>query len=286
MKITKIITVVNENNTYTEFIPLISAAWQKFAGIKPVIGFVTDRKQDDPSINKLRKFGDVKLLRPIDGVQSGIQAKISRMCLAASGEFTDDTCMLVDADMVPLSYDIMGVFNEAPEDCLVKWGYDHPAFAPGTPDFGKWPMDRTTAPGKIFEEIVNPNDLSYKELIKSWFGYYKYGREDVTLSFNVFSDESLLRALYEDWPRKSTNTYNLSRMTLEEEMLARRLDRSRLDHWDNLLDKLKNNKFIEVHGIRPMLKNLVFYKDILNFLGLEEQVYINCVQNYQIGGLL
>ena len=271
MKITKIITAINENNVYTEFVPLVTLAWQKLADLKPVIGFVSSRTEDDEFVQWLKQFGDIRLYKPIVGVDSGIQAKITRMCVATSDEFLEENCMLVDADMIPLSRDVIDVFEDVPPDCLVKWGYDHPAFMPGTPDYGKWPMDRTTARGKIFREIVNPRRLQYDDLIKSWFGLCVYGKEDVTLPFCDFSDESLLRALYESWKRKNTNTYNLSRLNLEESMLSKRLDRSNLCHWDNLLDKLRNNKFIEVHGIRPFKKNIHYYEEILKFFEIEKE---------------
>ena len=271
MKITKIITAINENNTYTEFIPLLSLAWQKLTNLKPTIGFISLRDEHDDFVQGLKQYGDIRLYRPVPDVDSGVQAKITRMCMAANDEFLEENCMLVDADMIPLSRDVVDVFEKIPPDHLVKWGYDHPTFMFGTPNYGKWPMDRTTAPGYIFKEIVNPCGLQYEDLIKSWFGFYRYGKEDVTLPFNSFSDESLLRALYENWKRKNTNTYNLSRLTLEENMLSRRLDRSNPRHWDNLADKLRNNEFIEVHGIRPFKKNIHYYEAILEFFEIKKE---------------
>jgi hypothetical protein len=170
-----------------------------------------------------------------------------------------------------LSRDVVDVFKEVPSGHLVKWGYDHPSFSLGTADYGKWPMDRTTAPGKIFREIINPRQLQYRELIESWFGFCVYGREDVTLPFDKFSDESLLRALYEKWEKKETNTYNLPRTRLEEKMLCRRLDRSRPQDWDGLLRNLEDNKFIEVHGVRPFKKNIHYYKEILEFFEIKKK---------------
>ena len=270
VKITKIITAINENDTYTGFIPLMSLAWQKLTQIEPVIGFVTFRNENDEFVKKIKKFGDVRLFEPIDNIDSGIQAKITRMYLASSKEFFEENCMIVDVDMIPLSKDVMGVFEEAPENHLVKWGYDHPAFNEGTPDYGKWPMDRTTASGKIFNDIINPLNLEYRELLKSWGGCKKHGKEDVTLPFNMFSDESLLRLLYENWGERETKTYCLSRLKLEDRLLCRRLDRAYPEQWVGLLGKLRENKFIEMHGARPFLEYLHLYREILEHLDLKE----------------
>jgi hypothetical protein len=38
--------------------------------------------------------------------------------------------------------------------------------------------------------------------------------------------------------------------------------------WENLEDKLKDNMFIEVHGIRPLKDNIDAYKEILTFFNL------------------
>jgi len=269
MKITKIITTINDNPTYRDFVPLVSKVWQKLFGLELIIGYVTDKSADHPTVKALESYGDIRLFSPLEGVDSGVQAKVTRLALASSEEFVDENCMIVDIDMVPLTTEILDVFEEVPENRFVKWGWDHPAFM-GTVDAGKWPMDRTTAKGSLFREIINPKGLSYKELLTSWMGLHRFGKEDIRLPFSKFSDESLLRLLYEDWEKKKTHTHFLSRLKLEDQMLCRRLDRIYPHMWENLEDKLKNKVFIELHGIRPFKEYIQYYEEILKYFALEK----------------
>lgn len=267
MKITKVITSINDNATYRDFVPLVSKVWQKLFGLELIIGYVTDKEADHPTVKALESYGDIRLFPLLEGVDSGVQAKVTRLALASSEEFVDENCMIVDIDMVPLTTEVLDVFEEVPENKLVKWGYDHPAFI-GTVDAGKWPMDRTTAKGSLFREIINPKGLDYEKLLTSWKQLRRYGRESILLPFNEFSDESLLRLLYEGWDKRYTHTHLLSRLILEDTMLCRRLDRIYPHMWENLEQKLKDNMFIEVHGIRPLKDNIDSYKEILSFFNL------------------
>ena len=99
MKIDKIITTVNENETYLNFLPLMSAAWQKIAGLKPVIGFITDRDEDDPLVQKAMEYGEVHLFEPLYGINQGVQAKVTRLFLASEDADKDENRMIVDVDM-------------------------------------------------------------------------------------------------------------------------------------------------------------------------------------------
>ena len=267
MKITKIITTINDNPTYRDFVPLVSKVWQKLFGLELIIGYVTDKSADHPTVKALESYGGIRLFSPLEGVDSGVQAKVTRLALAASEEFVDENCMIVDVDMIPLTTEVLDVFEEVPENKFVKWGFDCPTFSEPA-NRGKWPMDRTAAPGRIFKEIVNPTGMHYTQLLSSWRGLHKWGKEDISLPFGEFSDESLLRLLYEGWSDKDTHTYLLPRMLLEERMLSRRLDRIDPSSWDNLAEKLKNKLFMEVHGVRPLKDNLDNYKDILDYFKL------------------
>ena len=270
MKLTKIITSINDNPTYRDFVPLVSKVWAKLFGLELIIGYVTDKAEDHPTVKALESYGDLRLFSPLEGVDSGVQAKVTRLALASSEEFVDENCMIVDIDMVPLTREVLDVFDEVPDNKFVKWGYDHPAFI-GTVDAGKWPMDRTAAKGSLFKEIINPEGLAYEKLLSSWKHLRRYGKESILLPFNDFSDESLLRLLYEDWGKKETHTYPLSRLKLEDQMLCRRLDRAQPQMWENLEEKLKDNVFIEVHGIRPLKDNIDSYKEILNFFNITKE---------------
>lgn len=269
MKIDRLISSCNENITYLSFLAVTSKAWYKILGKKIDLAFISDRDENDQLISKMKEFVNVHVFKPVLGIDSGVQSKISRMILASDDTFRDENCMIIDIDMIPLNKSVIDVFDNSPSDHLVKWGWDHPSFSYGTPDFGKWPMDRTSASGKIFKEIVNPENLSYTDLIDSWKNFHLFGKEAVNLPFSVFSDESLLRALYEKWGNKE-KTYRIARSTIEKEMMGGRIDRSKaLDPM--IREKLKTGEYFECHGMRPFHENIRFYQEIIEFLGLSEE---------------
>jgi|TARA_B110001454_G_scaffold218290_1_gene245860 hypothetical protein len=270
MQITKIITSVNDNPTYRDFLPLVSLAWEKLFNLRLTVGYITTKNPSDPDVLNLSNHADIKVFPPISGVDAGVQAKVTRMYLASSRELANENCMIVDVDMIPLSAEVLEVFKDCPEDHLAKWGHDHPSFL-NPPNIGKWPMDRTTAKGVTFREIINPKNLNYNDLIKSWRGLHKHGKEDVSLPFGQFSDESLLRLLYEGWGKRDANTHEISRLKLEKKILSRRLDRAYPWMWNNLKEKLKQKAFIELHGIRPLHPNLNYYRCIMDYFGITEE---------------
>ena len=270
MQITKVITSINDNPTYRDFLPLASLVWKKLFNLRLTVGYVTTKEANDPEVINLSKYADIKIFPPISNIDGGVQAKVTRMYLASSAELVNENCMIVDVDMIPLSSEVLEVFKDCPEDYLAKWGYDHPVFL-NAPHIGKWPMDRTTAKGKVFREIINPQNLTYNNLIESWRGLHNYGKEDVNLPFGQFSDESLLRFLYENWVNKNTNTYKISRLKLEKKMLSRRLDRIYPQMWNNLKEKLNRKEFIELHGVRPLRPNLIYYKCVMDYFGITEK---------------
>lgn len=274
MKIQNIVTCIDQNKKYTEFVPLWSFAWKRITNANLIIGFIEENRDDD-FVKKIKKYGQVITFPKMNQVDSGIQAKITRMIIAADERQKDTNCMIVDIDMIPLNEKVLEPFKGIPDDAqLVKWGGDHPSYAKGKPDFGKWPMDRTVVENAFFKRVINPKDLNYQQIIEQWFDYNITGRESVKLPFNVFSDESLLKALIHTYETKeSIKIYDLPRMCLEKKMMSGRLDRANLTKWkkNTINEKLINKEIFEVHGVRPLIKNIGHYGPILEFFNLSEK---------------
>lgn len=267
MKPTKVITSTNENTTYTHFIPLMCTAWKKLFNITPIIAVITDKDVSDPFVQSIKKHAEVVLYKPIPGVVSGVQAKISRMVTATN--YLDDNCMVVDLDMIPLHTKVLEMFEEAPDDKFIRCGANHYLFHIG-PDDGKWPMDRTTAPGKIWKDIVNPKNLEYEDLIKSWFDIsYGRGHSSVNNPMDRFSDESLLRYLHTNW-NKPDLTYDISRSPGPTGW-SDRVDRAWEESWNFTIDDLKNGKWIDIHGFRPLQDHLSRFKVIFDYFQMSDK---------------
>ena len=275
MKIHNIITCVNESKTYTEFVPLWSIAWKKITNANLIIGIVGTKSEDIDFVEKVSKYAEVFTLPKIKQIDSGIQAKVTRMILASDERYADSNCMIVDIDMIPLNERVLQPFEEVSEEFdIARWGLDHPVYSLGKPDYGKWPMDRTVVKNKFFKNIINPNNLPYNEVIQQWVGYKRFGRESVDLPFNIFSDESLLRALIHDYQKKNViKMVDLPRISLETTLFSGRLDRTDLTKWDKryILEKLNSKEIFEIHGIRPLVDNIEYYENILSYLNLRKE---------------
>lgn len=266
MKIKKVITAINENSLYTEFLPATYKAWSRL-GVEVVVGVVAKSITDGNLVNWASKHSDaLYVFSKIDSVDSGIQAKVTRMCLACNEQ---EHTAIVDVDMIPLSAGFVNSYDEVPDDHLAKFGAEHPAFQ-REPDIGKWPMHGTAANGETFREIINPSSLSYKELILSWSGGFPEDpRSKVSNVFGSFSDESLLRCLYSRWKNKD-------RTTCIERTKAGDFDQHpdggytvygrlcRSKHHD--LEQIDVSRYFEAHGPRPFSANLEWYGKILDHL--------------------
>ena len=118
-----------------------------------VLGFITDRSENDPLVKRLKNFCDeIHLFKPYSDIHTGIQAKATRMWLAS--QYNDSICTLTDIDQYLFDFkwlkkSIKPAFDEQK---FVEIG--HNAYW-GTREEGKFPMYYTTAPSYVFKKITN-----------------------------------------------------------------------------------------------------------------------------------
>ena len=262
--IDKIISAVNHNPDYINFVPLAAKAWGKFYGKKLTLAYVRfgDEKIDEQNLNNLKEYCDgIHTFNRIEGIDYGVQSKVSRMYIASLYESSYN--LIVDIDMIPLDGYFAFLLRDADESSIVKWNYDYSVYQ--TPDtIGKWPMDKTSAYGKTFKNIINKKNLDYEDLLKSWTGFKQDARSNIFAGWNNFSDESLLRCLWDQWdnkkdykiPRSSYNNKQYQRMNHE---LVGRLDRAAL----NNLSNVDINNFFECHGPHDVINNKSNWYDFI-----------------------
>ena len=263
LKIDKIITATNANPNYLFFGSLMSKAWLKIAGIKPVVAYIKSNPDIDYLATEyLKERADVYVFDRLS-IDIGIQSKITRIFLAS--EFTETNNMIADIDMIPLDPRFLASFERAPNDHLVQFGGDHPSFQKN-PDIGKWPMHGTAACGSVFKEIVNPQGLNYQDLLSSWTGFPEDPRSNVFNPFHGFSDESLLKCLFDKWPKKEEKHTKINRTEVgdgfDPEPVYGRLCRSK--HFD--ISDVDLSKHYECHGLRPYHMNTEWYQPIEEFI--------------------
>ena len=84
--IDKIISAVNHNPDYINFVPLAAKAWGKFYGKKLTLAYVRfgDEIIDEQNLNNLKEYCDgIHTFNRIEGIDYGVQSKVSRMYLAS-----------------------------------------------------------------------------------------------------------------------------------------------------------------------------------------------------------
>ena len=190
-----VITTTNEIETYYSFLPSSYQAWKKmFPDCVYVLGFISDRDENDPFVQKVKKHCDKFYhFKRLKGVHSGTQAKTTRMYLSTL--FEKETCTIADIDYYLLnkkwfSEKIKPSMEDRKFVTVGNNGYL------GTPHAGKWQMCMTSAPSDIFKTILNYDNLDSYE---SWFDSFRKikgpidNKESVENNYNSFSDESLFR---------------------------------------------------------------------------------------------
>lgn len=257
----KIITSTNDIEKYRNFWPTMSKNWESFYGIKPTIGFITDRSEDDSLIKKMNHYGEVKLLKPIKGIPTPNQAKVARMWLASQEE--SETVMIVDIDMYILNKDVIDSWINSHKDGKITAVGANAYF--NSDAEGKFPMCYTIGDYKTFKSIINPKDLSYEQLMSSWYRNVIDNKENLQNDPTRFSDESLLRLLI-----KETNNEDLINHTHRNDFVGmqatRRLSRVSFNIDTN---KLNSGVYIDCAPERPLVINDM--KPVFNYLNIEEK---------------
>lgn len=188
----RVIVSSDDSPAFLNFWPCVATAWDKFFSVKPTLALLTSRyENDDIFLNKLRTFGDVVVVSPIDDVPIPNQAKLARFIVAS--KMDDEVCMIEDIDTVPLQSKFVTdrLAMRLPDKILAVghevYEKDHP---------GKFPISNITARGSDFKQLFNPKGLDDKALLRSFIGMRVLdNKEDVANHPSQFSDESMIRGL-------------------------------------------------------------------------------------------
>lgn len=217
------VILTSHGDLYEDFMPVVSKAWRKIFGAR--VGTTSDVC--------------------ISGIPDCNAAKVCRLLGAC--EFPEEYVMLTDVDMLPLNVEY---FNE----CASHAEPDKILFFTSElegEDAGKFPICYTMAKGSTFKKYVNPYDLPYDELVKSWdFGPM------ANPSQLPFSDESLCKFLFKDAPK----------ICLERHHQHRRLCRS---NWNPDPEKLDLHWYIDCHMPRPFHDNIDKLKPVFASIGIQ-----------------
>lgn len=277
-----IITTTNENKTYCGFVPSVYQMWKKnYPNCHFVLGVISNKDREDDYIKRLEEFSDdFYLFKNEEDVDSGVQAKVSRLYLSTL--YDQEVVTIVDVDQYIFDFEWMKIKLEPAFDRkFVSLAYE--AYI-RTPDRGKWPMPYTSAPSDIFKKIVNYNNIdNYKDWLNSLKKISKPidNKECIRNKFDKYSDESTLRYLVETHPERKS-IYDIWVKVKREDATVYNEAKKRLDrwNWDRQFNtaKLKNGYFLDCWPVRPFEKNFDKLKPLLEHMNLDlskDKIFLN-----------
>lgn len=256
--INQIILSCNEDQVYSEFWKPVSWAYKKmFPDVTVHLAFLTNRSEDDELVKEFREYGKVTLFPILPNVPEFGQAKMIRFILAS--QQGSDVCYIDDIDLFPLVKSfITDKTDKRPKDTLLCVGGEV------YKNNGCYPVSQMTAEGYLWKKFINPNDLSYPDLIDSYKGMWKFDeRENIEIVNDwdndlYFSDERLLRRLIHFNP--------IPKIEMERgytDFLASTIDRY---NWSVSQEKLDEHGYLNAHGLRPYLRHEEKYKPLLEYI--------------------
>lgn len=241
LKIDRVILSTNENPMYIEFWPLVANAWSQLIGFRPTLALVADENTHvDYSL------GDVIRIQPIPGIPTSLHAQVIRLLLPIY--FEDETCIISDIDMIPISKDyFVNSVKDIPDDHFVIYR-DH--------GYGKksrrFPMCYSAAKGKTFKEIFKiksiediPNKVIEWSKLKHGWATDEFVLCQAIYKWNLFKS-------------KCTRLHHTS-------MLPQRIDRS---DWKYDKNKLKEGYYIDAHMLRPLSTFIHEIQELAQDLGI------------------
>lgn len=118
-----------------------------------------------------------------------------------------------------------------------------------------------SAEGLVFRSMINPKNLSYFDLIRSWEGIRVHDRkENIKNPPGDFSDESLMRALIGRWDKESKLVTHIERnVDIHNEWIDR-------TWWNIDEEKLGKGKYITCNMLRPMDENLEYIEPLIEYV--------------------
>ncbi len=127
-----------------------------------------------------------------------------------------------------------------------------------------------TAEGDLWKKLINPKNLPYHELLRSWTGYFYDVREKINIEQVAtadgfkddiyFSDERLIRRLLRESPVPIINVPRGYADFLESTIDRATVD-SKTGEWK--IDMSRMDEYVNAHMARPYEK----YKEQIDMLG-------------------
>jgi hypothetical protein len=268
----KVFLSSNDNPLYIQFWPIAATAWKNY-GFDPVLSLVTDRKHKD--WKWMEEFGEVDRFNLRPELPAGNWAKVARFF--SYYKYDNLKGMVGDIDMLPLNKDYFDNLFTYDKDKLVLSSFD--AYEGmgfrGEYPYYKFPGCYMVATGKTWKNIINPQDLTEHELIKSFYNLKVYKesgtyKEGINYPYEQFSEESLIRVLVYRWDNQFKNIVKLKRPGgWSSSGAVTRIDRSK---WSFDESKLREGYYLDAHCLRPLQNFKTQINPITEYLNIPREL--------------
>lgn len=199
MKLDRIIIGVNDNHLYLQNWPLVAQLWARlFPEARITLGLLTDSLASLP-VEYMNRFGEIAVFKPVPEIPIVSQSRIIRHYIATLPGCADEIIMLNDIDLLPLQreyYEEKLSQMQSETEMLAIGGDFYRRY--GKKCAGKFPMGYATASGRVWREVMNPENRDWPEFVRQFNSICVLDRKESVL-VNDFCDESLLRALLMRW---------------------------------------------------------------------------------------
>jgi len=265
------IIVSSDDSHFKDFWPVVAKAWNKYFPDKKVcLAFVTDKDENHPTVQKLKKWGEVYLFPVQENIPTPNQAKMYRHILA--GMFENDICMIEDIDTIPLQKDFVNrILSQRKKDEILRVGSE---IYKGSKEEGKFPTSNLTAESYIFKKLINPKNLSFDELFKTWCNISHFDHKesvnntpDPTGVFGGFSDESLMRVLINRYITDFEG--KVCEIERNVNIHAYWIDRS---WWGIDINRLKSDTYVICNFLRPISQYYPYCEPIFKYIFNDDNI--------------
>ena len=252
MNIKYVLTAVNENNLYIDFIPIFIKAWESLYEIEVKIILIMN---EIPS-----KFLHVKdniiLFKPINNLSTVFQSQVIRL-LYPSLLNTNDGILITDIDMIPLNKTFF-------TNCLKTIDETNFVNIAHSTNCGleQYQMCYNIANSIIWNEIFNIN--TEDDIIIRMMEIHNR----IILENKIYwvSDQYSLYYYLNKWNKHDINFKFLDVNFTNTKLLCRNFKKYILDFSSELQNKIKHGFYTDYHMLRPYIEYKEINDKILNII--------------------
>jgi hypothetical protein len=241
MKLDCVLTAVNENKLYLDFIPIFIKTWNKlYPDVDVKIVLIAKDIPEDLILYK----NNIILFNPIEDVLTSFTSQFIRLLYPCILDYKNGV-LITDMDMLPMNSTYYTKNIVEFDNNKFIYYRDNVCF-----EYKQIAMCYNVATPKIWKDIFKVNSINdivnviketfIKNTIKEGHGNTGWSTDQLTLYNKIM-----------EWNKKTNNFVHLK----EKQTLFKRLDRNTFDISNvNIRENITSGKYTDYHCYRPMSK--------------------------------